>query len=67
MVSGTSAPGEPGYLRFSATMTFVGGTGRFVHATGLARVEGTASLSTPTAAYALDGWIADDASDRSGR
>ena len=64
--AGTSAPSGPGLVSFSATLTFVGGTGRFSHATGQARVEGTANMITRTASLELDGWIAYDASDRSG-
>ena len=53
---GTNVPNGPG-VRFSATTTFVGGTGRFAHATGQAHIEGTASFLTNTASYTLDGWI----------
>ena len=59
---GTNTPNGPG-VRFSATTTFVGGTGRFAHATGEAHLEGTASFLTNTATYTLDGWISYDASD----
>ena len=54
---GTNVPNGPG-VRFSATTTFVGGTGRFANATGQASVEGTASFLTNTASYTVDGWIA---------
>ncbi len=64
---GTSAPSGPGLVSFVGTFTFVGGTGRFEKATGQARGEGTANLATRTTSLALDGWIAYDASDRSGR
>lgn len=61
---GTSAPNGPG-VRFQGTTTFVGGTGRFANATGEARIEGTASFVTNTAAFTvLDGWIAYAASAR---
>lgn len=56
---GTNVPNGPG-VRFTATTTFVGGTGRFANATGQARVEGTASFITNTASYTIDGWIAYD-------
>ena len=61
---GTSTPRDPGLVDFVATLTFVGGTGRFANATGQARAEGTANLATRTTVVALDGWIAYDASDR---
>jgi hypothetical protein len=65
MVStGTSTPTGPGLVHFVATLTFVGGTGRFANATGQARGEGTATLATRTTQMTLDGEIAYDASDR---
>ena len=68
MVSvGTSTPGGPGLVDFVATLTFVGGTGRFANATGEARAEGTANIVTRTTVVALDGWLVYDASDRSRR
>jgi hypothetical protein len=65
--SGTNVPSGPGRVRFAATMTFTGGTGRFANATGQARVEGAADLVMRTATLTMDGWIAYDASGRSGR
>ena len=65
--SGTNAPSGPGRARFTATLTFVGGTGRFAGATGEARVEGESTLATRTASLTLEGWVAYDASDRSRR
>ena len=63
--AGTSRPAGPGLVRFSAIMTFVGGTGRFARATGEARAEGTANLITHrTTIDIVEGWIAYDASDR---
>ena len=62
--SGTSRPGQPGQVEFSATLTFVGGTGRFANATGEVRASGTATLATRSASATFDGWIAYDASDR---
>jgi hypothetical protein len=60
---GTSAPSGPG-VRFQGTTIFVGGTGRFVNATGEARIAGTANFLTNTATFAIvDGWIAYGASD----
>ena len=64
---GTSTPAGPGLVRFSATLTFVGGTGRFANATGEMRCEGTANLVTRTTSVTFDGTIVYDASDRSGR
>lgn len=56
--AGTSVPNGPG-VTFSATMTFVGGTGRFAQATGRARLEGAASFVTNTASFTFaEGWIA---------
>lgn len=65
--AGTSAPGGPGLVNFSTTLTFTGGTGRFEHATGQAHATGTANLiARRTVLTITDGWIAYDASDRSG-
>jgi hypothetical protein len=55
--TGTSAPGAPGTVNFSATMTFVGGTGRFAGATGEARASGTATVATTSASFKLEGWL----------
>ena len=66
MTAGTNTPNGPG-VRFSATMTFVGGTGRFANATGQAQVEGAASFITNTASFTVDGWIAYDGQTASGR
>jgi hypothetical protein len=56
--AGTSVPNGPG-VAFSATMTFVGGTGRFARATGRARLDGAASFVTNTASFTFaEGWIA---------
>jgi hypothetical protein len=56
--SGTSAPIGPGQIGFSATLTFMGGTGRFANAAGEAHVEGFAWLATSTASLEIiGGWI----------
>ena len=55
--TGTSAPGAPGTVNFSATMTFGGGTGRFAGVSGEARASGTATLATTTASFKLEGWL----------
>jgi len=53
-------------VRFTGTMSFVGGTGRFEHAAGQARLQGTANLMTNTAAFTFaDGWISNAPQDRS--
>lgn len=54
---GTSAPGAPGTVNFSATLTFVGGTGRFAGVSGEARANGTATMATTTASFELEGWL----------
>jgi hypothetical protein len=54
---GTSAPSGPGLIGFDATLTFVGGTGRFANATGQAHGVGTANVATRTTTFALDGWV----------
>ena len=65
--AGTSAPSGPGLISFVTTITFVGGTGRFAHATGQMTGAGTANLLTRTTVVTNEGWIAYDASDRSDR
>ncbi len=65
-VVGTSSPGGPGLVSFTATFTIVGGTGRFAKATGQGVANGTANLTTSKTAVALDGWVSYDASDRGG-
>jgi hypothetical protein len=62
---GTSTPVGPGLISFRATMTFVGGTGRFANATGHATGWGVANLVTRTSVATFDGWVTYDASDRS--
>jgi hypothetical protein len=62
---GTSARSGNG-VAFSATVTFVGGTGRFAKATGQAHVTGTADFIANTSAYTIEGEISYDAADRSG-
>jgi len=55
--TGTSALTAPGLVSFTAHMTIVGGTGRFVGATGAAQGIGTANLATNTTSVAIEGWI----------
>ena len=55
--TGTSAMTAPGRVSFIAQMTIVGGAGRFVGATGLARGIGTANLATNSTSVAIEGWI----------
>jgi hypothetical protein len=62
---GTSTRSGAG-VSFEATVTFMGGTGRFAHATGQAHARGTADFVANTSAYTIDGTISYDASDRSG-
>ncbi|MDQ3697945.1 MAG: hypothetical protein M3373_07970 [Gemmatimonadota bacterium] len=61
--SGTNVPSVPGRVSFTATLTAVGGTGRFAGATGEAHVEGEANLVNRTSALTIDGWIAYDDSE----
>jgi hypothetical protein len=62
---GSSTASGP-LVRFTGTMSFVGGTGRFEHAAGQARLQGTANLMTNTAAFTFaDGWISNAPQDRS--
>lgn len=62
---GTSTPIGPGLISFQATLTFVGGTGRFASATGQARGWGVANLATRTSVATFEGSLSYDASDRS--
>jgi hypothetical protein len=64
--AGTSRPTATG-VTFSATIMFLGGSGRFTNATGQARAEGAANLVAGTSWYTLDGWIGYNAADRIGR
>ncbi len=64
---GTSAPTGPTTIAFSGTNTVTGGTGRFDDATGTFSASGTADLATGAAAFAYDGWIAYEASNRHDR
>jgi hypothetical protein len=57
---GTSVPTPTG-VDFTATITFIGGTGRFASATGSAHADGSANLASATSRYTLDGWISYDA------
>lgn len=56
----------PATIRFTGTITVVGGTGRFANATGQITAEGTADLVSGQGWITLDGSIAYDASNRSG-
>jgi hypothetical protein len=58
---GTNALTGPGRARFTATLTFVGGTGRFAGATGTVAVVGETDLVARRATLTLDGQIAYDA------
>ena len=64
---GTSTAIGPGLISFRATVTFVGGTGRFANATGQATGWGVANLATRTSVATFDGSVTYDASDRSQR
>ena len=62
---GSSPPPSGPEATFSGTFTFVGGTGRFAHATGTATFTGGANLVTNTGFFTMDGTILYAASDRS--
>lgn len=62
---GTSAPIGPGLVSFQATLTIIGGTGRFTNATGLVHGSGVANLITRTTVATFEGSITYDASNRS--
>jgi hypothetical protein len=54
---GTFAPSGPG-VAINAVMTFAGGTGRFVNATGEATIQGQVDFSTNTTTFSfVGGWI----------
>lgn len=55
--SGKSTPAGPGQVKFTATLTFVGGTGRFAGATGTAIGTGGANLITRSASVTIVGRI----------
>lgn len=62
---GVSSPGNPGIINFNATLTFEGGTGRFMNATGTIKVEGQADLINSMASIVMkEGSIHYNASDR---
>ena len=64
---GTSGPAGPGLVRFQATATIIGGTGRFTGATGEVRGQGVANLVTRTTIVSMEGTISYEASDRGKR
>ena len=54
---GVFVPNGPG-VRISGVLTFAGGTGRFVNATGEARIEGQVDFITNTTRFSfVDGWL----------
>ena len=55
--TGTSGRTAPTLVSFVAQMTIVGGTGRFVGATGFALGIGTANLATNSTSVDIEGWI----------
>ena len=65
--TGTNQPSGPGRVRFTASLTFVGGTGRFASATGNVQARGESDVVGRRATLTLERSIAYDASDRSGR
>jgi hypothetical protein len=61
--SGTSSPAGPGQTAFSATLTFIGGTGRFADASGEVHVTGVATHATTSAVLEMTGWVSYGAAD----
>lgn len=56
VTEGTVAPGhEAGTVTFRGSLTFAGGTGRFVEASGRAAFDGGASLITNTGQLSMEG------------
>ena len=54
----------PGTFSLAGTFTFIGGTGRFSHASGSAPFVGSVDFATGQASLALQGRIVYRASDR---
>jgi len=55
--AGVFVPEGPG-VRISGVITFAGGTGRFVNATGEARIEGQVDFITNTTRFSfVEGWL----------
>jgi hypothetical protein len=65
--AGTSAPAGPGLVGFRATLTVVGGTGRFANATGSIVSVGVANLITHATNATFDGSITYNGAARSER
>lgn len=65
--TGTNELSGPGKVRFVATIRFVGGSGRFAHATGSARSTGEADLIARRSTSTIEGYVIYDARDRSDR
>ena len=59
-------PTGPTTVSLAGTFVFVGGTGRFAHASGSANFVGSADFATHQATLTMRGRIAYDASDRAG-
>jgi hypothetical protein len=56
VTEGTVAPGpEAGTVTFRGSLTFAGGSGRFVGASGTAAFDGGASLITNTGQFSMEG------------
>ena len=54
---GDVVPAGPAQVAFSGEMTFVGGTGRFLGASGPAEFSGTANLATSTGTFRFEGTV----------
>ena len=55
--TGTSSMLAPGIVQFTANVTFTGGTGRFVNASGDAVIRGQAHLAEARSAMVMEGSI----------
>jgi len=62
--TGTNEPSGPGKIRFVAEIRFVGGTGRFVRASGYARSSGEADLIARRSTSTIEGYVIYDRRDR---
>jgi hypothetical protein len=65
--AGTFTPSSSPIFSTVGVTTIIGGTGRFAGATGRTEGEGTVDLANNISVFHHEGWIAYDASNRSGQ